>query len=394
MLKKELIINLNEPHDGQRKVLSEAKRFNVLDCGRRWGKSALAVNLLSETAINGHPAGYFTPTYKLLDGTYTECIDALSPIISRKNEHQFIELITGGRIEFWSLENQLAGRSRKYKRSVVDEAAFTKNLWQRWTEGIRATLSDLKGDAWFLSTPRGKNDFYKLFMKGKQEEKNWMSWQMSTYTNPYIDPEEIDDAKYDLPELAFNQEYMAEFNENAANPFGSQFINACTKELSNEIPMYWGIDLAKSVDWTVLIGLDINGRVAKFFRFQKDWLQTKNFICSIIPKDKPIYIDSTGVGDAIVEELQRHFNAMNGFKYTSTSKQQLMEGLASAIHKAEISFPEGHIKDELEIFEYLFTSTGVRYSAPAGFHDDCVNALALANKCRIEKKGHGQYYVI
>lgn len=393
MLKKEIEIILNEPHDAQQLVLNEAERFNVVDCGRRWGKSALAVNLLSEPAMDGHPVGYFTPTYKLLDGTYNECLLALEPIIKRKNEHQFIELITGGRIEFWSLENQLAGRSRKYKRSIVDEAAFVKGLWKLWTESIRATLSDLKGDAWFLSTPRGKNDFHKLFLRGKNNTPNWKSWQMSTYTNPYIDKEEIDDAKADLPELAFMQEYMAEFNENIANPFGSEHINKCTKPLSGKEAMYYGIDLAKSVDWTVIVGLDIDGNVAHLQRFQKDWQQTRETIRNI-PKHKHIFIDSTGVGDAIVEDLQRYFNNMTGFKYTSTSKQQLMESLASAIHKGEIGFPEGAIKDELEIFEYLFTSTGVRYSAPAGFHDDCVNALALANKCRIENKGAGQYYYV
>ena len=393
MLKKEIQIILNEPHDAQQQVLSQAERFNVVDCGRRWGKSALAVNLLSEPAMDGYPVGYFTPTYKLLDGTYNECLLALEPIIKRKNEHQFIELITGGRIEFWSLENQLAGRSRKYKRAIVDEAAFVKGLWKLWTESIRATLSDLKGDAWFLSTPRGKNDFHKLFQRGKGDTPNWKSWQMSTYTNPYIDKEEIDDAKADLPELAFMQEYMAEFNENIANPFGSEHIQKCTKPLSGKEAMYYGIDLAKSVDWTVIVGLDIDGNVAHLQRFQKDWQQTRETIRNI-PKHKPIFIDSTGVGDAIVEDLQRYFNNMTGFKYTSTSKQQLMESLASAIHKGEIGFPEGAIKDELEIFEYLFTSTGVRYSAPAGFHDDCVNALALANKCRIENKGAGQYYYV
>lgn len=393
MLKKEIEIILNEPHDAQQLVLNEAERFNVVDCGRRWGKSALAVNLLSEPAMDGHPVGYFTPTYKLLDGTYNECLLALDPIIKRKNEHQFIELITGGRIEFWSLENQLAGRSRKYKRAIVDEAAFVKGLWKLWTESIRATLSDLKGDAWFLSTPRGKNDFHKLFLRGKNNTPNWKSWQMSTYTNSYIDKEEIDDAKADLPELAFLQEYMAEFNENIANPFGSEHINKCTKPLSGKEAMYYGIDLAKSVDWTVIVGLDIDGNVAHLQRFQKDWQQTRETIRNIL-KHKPIFIDSTGVGDDIVEDLQRYFNNMTGFKYTSTSKQQLMESLASAIHKGEIGFPEGAIKDELEIFEYLFTSTGVRYSAPAGYHDDCVNALALANKCRIENKGAGQYYYV
>ena len=163
-------ITLSAPHQGQQKVLSESKRFNVLCCGRRWGKSALAVNLLAETALDGFPAGYFTPTYKLLDGTYNECLLALEPVIKRKNEHQFIELITGGKIEFWSLENELAGRSRKYKRDVIDEGAFTSNLWNRWTESIRPTLTDYKGDAWFMSTPKGKNDFYKLFMRGKSGE--------------------------------------------------------------------------------------------------------------------------------------------------------------------------------------------------------------------------------
>lgn len=387
---KELTITLNEPHNGQSLVLSEAKRFNVLDCGRRWGKSNLAVNLLSETSIDGYPTGYFTPTYKLLDGTYQECVSALDPIIKRKNEHQFIELITGGRIEFWSLENPLAGRSRKYKRAVVDEAAFVKALWQRWTEGIRATLSDLKGDAWFLSTPRGKNDFYKLFLRGRSEP-NWMSWQMSTYSNPYIDKEEIDDARKDLPELAFLQEYMAEFNENIANPFGSEHIRRCVKPLSKKKPKYWGIDLAKSFDYTVIIGLDEDGNVAYFDRFQKDWLQTKQTIIETIPKNDPIVIDSTGNGDPIVEDLQKYFNAMHGFKFTTSSKQPLMEGLAASIHKGEIGFPDGVIKDELDIFEYIFTANGVKYSAPAGFHDDCVCSLALADKCRIEHKGYGVY---
>jgi hypothetical protein len=128
MSAKEIEIILNHPHNAQQQVLDEAARFNVLDCGRRWGKSSLAVNLLSETSLNGDPAGYFAPTYKLLDGTYNECLSALSPVIKRKHEHQFIELVTGGKIEFWSLENALAGRSRKYKRSIVDEAAFVKTF--------------------------------------------------------------------------------------------------------------------------------------------------------------------------------------------------------------------------------------------------------------------------
>jgi hypothetical protein len=373
---KELEIILPEPHPAQSKVLSEAKRFNVLCCGRRWGKSALAVNLLAETSLEGHPAGYFCPTYKLLDGTYNECLLALDKVIRRKHEHQFIELITGGRIEFWSLENEMAGRSRKYKRTVTDESAFVKNLWKSWTEGIRATLTDLKGDGWFLSTPRGKNDFYKIFMRGKQGEPHWNSWQMSTYTNPHIDKEEIDDARADLPELAFSQEYLAEFNDNIANPFGVAFIQQCTYPLSTEPAICFGIDLAKSHDWTVIIGLDKNAAVCHFQRFQRPWRETLQAIREL--PNVPIKIDSTGVGDPIVEDFQRIRSNVLGFKFNQTSKQQIMEGLATAIQQRKITFPEGDITTELFNFEYEFTRSGVKYSAPAALHDDCVCALALA----------------
>jgi hypothetical protein len=382
-------IHLSKPHSMQMQVLNESKRFNVLCCGRRWGKSALAVNLLSETSIAGQPAGYFTPTYKLLDGTYQECLAALNPIIARKNEHQFIELITGGRIEFWSLENEMAGRSRKYKRSIIDEGAFTANLWKRWTEGIRPTLTDLKGDAWFLSTPRGKNDFYRLYMRHLQGEPNWMSWQMSTYTNPYIDPLEVDDARRDLPADAFSQEYLAEFNENVANPFGIDFIKSCTFPMSTYPAVCYGVDLARSYDFTVIIGLDKYGQVCHFERFQHDWRVTTQRILDL--PNVPVIVDATGVGNAIGEDIGRH-RECDLFTFTSRTKQDLMEALAVAIQQRKISFPEGIITDELSNFEYLYTANGVKYSAPTGLHDDCVCALALAwRKYNMTGKGDINY---
>ena len=366
-------------------MLSEAKRFNVLDCGRRWGKSALAVNLLSENALEGHPVAYFAPFYSLLSGTFKELYSVLNTVTTRKHDNQFIELATGGSIEFWSLENPIAGRSRKYKVAIVDEAAFNRNLWQSWTEAIRPTLTDLKGSAWFMSTPKGKNDFYKLWMRGQTGEQDWMSWQMPTITNPHIDPSEIEAARRDLPELAFAQEYLAEFNDNVANPFGLDKIRICTGQMSNEPAVCFGIDLAKSFDWSVIIGLDRFGVVSYFERFQRPWNETKEIIRRL-PR-AAIKIDSTGVGDPITEDIQRERGDVHSFKYTSTSKQQLMEGLSAAIHQRRIIFPEGTIRAELESFEYQMTGTGVKYTAPPGLHDDCVNALALAWSMYVQDNG-------
>lgn len=389
----EIEIKLSNLHPNQQKVKDESKRFNVLCCGRRWGKSELAIDLLCDSVLDGKKLGYFTPTYKLLDGVYQECVSILEPIISRKNEHQFIEILDGkGRIDFWTLENELAGRSRKYHKIIVDEAAFTKNLWQKWTENLRATLTDYAGDAWFLSTPRGKNDFFKLFNRAKEDER-WASWQMSTYTNPHIQASEIDDARHDLPELAFSQEYLAEFNDNIANPFGTQHIKQCIYPMSTNPVHCYGIDLAKSFDYTVIIGLDKAGNVCYFDRFQKDWKQTKDSIL-MLDRHAHILIDCTGVGDPVTEDLQKDFPNMEGVKFTAQSKQQLMEGLVQSIQTRRLSFPDGPITAELESFEYTYTANGVRYSAPTGFHDDCVVALALANRGLGRLSSYGNYHIV
>jgi hypothetical protein len=384
-----MILELPEAHKNQTKILESNARFRVVMCGRRFGKSELSQIEIISNAIQGMRVAYITPTYDLAKTFFEQLIKCV-PFENNKSELT-IHFPNLGTVKFFTGEKLDNLRGRKFHLVVIDEASFIPNLKDGWLNSIRPTLTDYQGRALFLSTPRGKNYFYSLYMKGGQ--RNWESFKFTTYDNPYIKTSEINDAKAQLPSSVFEQEYMANPMENAANPFGAEHITKCTCYLSSNEAMYYGIDLAKSFDWTVIIGLDSEGKVCHFDRFQKDWLQTKETIKQI-RKHKHIFIDSTGVGDAIVEDLQKHFNDMTGFKYTSTSKQQLMESLASSIHKKEIGFPEGAIKDELEIFEYLFTSTGVRYSAPSGFHDDCVNALALANKCRIENRGSGQYHFI
>jgi len=384
-----MILELPEAHINQEKILQSTARFRVVMCGRRFGKSELSQVEIISNALQGMKVAYITPTYKLAK-TFFEKLTQCVPFENNKSDLT-IHFPNEGTVEFFTGERLDNLRGRKFHLVVIDEASFISDLQDGWLNSIRPTLTDYQGRALFLSTPRGKNYFYSLYMKGGQ--RDWESFKFTTYDNPYILTSEINDAKAQLPNSVFEQEYMANPMENAANPFGAEHITKCTCSLSLNEPMFYGIDLAKSFDWTVIIGLDSEGNVSHYQRFQKDWLQTKETIKQI-RKHKHIFIDSTGVGDAIVEDLQKYFNDMTGFKYTSTSKQQLMESLASSIHKKEIGYPEGAIKDELEIFEYLFTSTGVRYSAPAGFHDDCVNALALANKCRIENRGSGQYHFI
>jgi hypothetical protein len=103
-------------------------------------------------------------------------------------------------------------------------------------------------------------------------------------------------------------------------------------------------------------------------------------VWDLVGEDAPALVDSTGVGDPVLEELQFEHGNFIGYKFSQTSKQKLMEGLAVSIQSREITFPVGLIPQELEIFGYEFTRTGVSYSAPEGHNDDCVCALALARQ--------------
>jgi hypothetical protein len=214
-------ITLPRPHAGQRSILGDARRFNVVNCGRRFGKTVLGINLACEAALPGGdrpgwPVGWFAPEYKLLREAWRDLNTLLDPVIASSNsQERRIELVNGGIIECWAFDrNPNAGRSRRYKRVVIDEAAHCENLEHVWTKAVRPTLTDYRGDAWFLSSPNGPNYFQKLYDRGPDPDRPaWRSWTRTTYDNPHIDPAEIDEAKLDLPEFVFEQEYLAVFHK-------------------------------------------------------------------------------------------------------------------------------------------------------------------------------------
>lgn len=380
-------IYLPELHANQELIYNSESRFRVVMCGRRFGKSELSQSEIVSEAIKGNTVAYITPTYALARSFFDKLITKI-PFQNNKQD-LLIKFPNGGSVEFFTGERMDNLRGRKFHLAVIDEASYIPNLEEGWNNSIRPTLTDYKGKALFLSTPKGRNFFYSLYLKGFNNDEGWQSFKFTTYDNPYIDKGEIDEAKKQLPSIVFEQEYLANPSENSYNPFGYSFIRQCTYSISNDIPVCYGIDLAKSIDYTVIIGMDKNGSVCYFERFQKDWKQTKDIIKNL--SKVPIMIDSTGVGDPITEDLQRDGMNVYGFKFSSTSKQQLMEGLSNAIQQRKITFPEGTITNELESFEMIYTNTGVRYTAPVGFHDDCVMALALAYSCYLKNTGTGKY---
>lgn len=371
-------ITIPKLHAGQAKVKAEAVRFNVLECGRRFGKTLFGEELLLTTALDGKPAGWFAPTSKIMAEAWRDVDRVLAPLVTTRSKiENRLELLGGGSVDFWSVDHPDSGRGRKYARVIVDEASIIRDLDAVWQQTLRPTLTDYRGDAWFLGTPKGHNAFHKLFAKGQANDGVWKSWRLGTIDNPYIDPREIEDARRDLPDHVFKQEYLGIPADDGGNPFGLGAIHACVGPESDISPVVFGVDLAKSQDWTWVIGLDREGRESVSERWQADWGQTKRRILDLIG-NVPTLIDATGVGAAIAEDLQRMRNTIEGFTFTAPSKQELMGGLAAAIQQRKITFHDPALINELECFEYEYTKTGVRYTAPPGLHDDGVCALALA----------------
>ena len=390
-------VTLNRPHEGQQTFLDSPKRFKVLMCGRRWGKSDISKNLSIDYMLNSKSVAYITPTYQLAKVFYEDVLLILpNELIKSKNKSDLvIELITGGSLSFFTGEKPDALRGRKFHLVIIDEASYVKDLKNAWNNAIRPTLTDYRGDAIFISTPRGKDFFNSLFDRGQnKEEEEWESFRFTSYDNPYIDPAEIEMAKMELPENAFRQEYLAVPSENVANPFGNDNIakNVIPK-LSSKPSVIYGIDLAKTTDWSVIIGLDEDGNMSHYDRFQLDWGATKDKIRAL-PRSVVKHIDSTGVGDVIVEELQKEMSNIEGFKFTSSSKPQLILSLIKSIEEGKIKYTEDLV-DELSVFEYKLGVSGhVKYEAMSGYHDDKVIALALANYLWKAKQQTGKWSIV
>jgi phage FluMu gp28-like protein len=348
-------------------------------CGRRWGKSAAGIRWLCDGAIAGEFCGWFAPNYKYAGDAWRELVARLAPITESKNEQdRRLELKTGGVIEVWTMDSPDPARGRKYHRVVIDEAGIVRELLDLWQAAIRPTLVDFGGKALMLGTPKGRrHGFVTMFARGESGDPEWQSFRASTLENPYIPPSEVEAARKELPPEVFRQEFEGVPTDDGANPFGLDAIRAAIGPLSEHPPVVYGADLARSLDFSVVLGLDAWGKVCRLERFQTPWAETKTRIATMT-KGVPVVADATGVGDGIVADLQAEGVEVAPFIFTQPSKLRLMQRLVAAFQGKTITIPDGWLVRELEAFEFVYTASGVKYEAPSGLHDDGVMALGLA----------------
>lgn len=427
-------------YDMQERAIFSEKRYAWIEASTKSGKTVGCIAWIIERALfEGGPGRNFwwvAPIFPVAKIAFRRVKLALRRSMPRNlfrvNESELsITLINGAALYFRGADKPDSLYGEDVHAVVIDEASRCK---EEAFHAVRSTLTATRGPIRVIGNVKGKrNWFFKNARKAENDNLPNDHYARITCYDAIdagvLDAAEIEDARQKLPEKVFAELYETEASDDGTNPFGVESIRACIAPLADAAPEVWGWDLAKSVDYTVGIGLDKQGRVCNWDRFQRPWNETLKRIQEKTARAAAL-VDSTGVGDPIVETLQRDLDGVSraalqaaefahkgrngtnghkhkgegkadeeaapepsitalltgrvtrrnfhGFKFSSASKQMIMEGLAVAIQKRLITFPDGPIVQELEAFEFEYTRTGVRYAAPEGFHDDCVCALALA----------------
>lgn len=237
-------------HETQKTVYNDTHRFKVICAGRRWGKSVISQLIAIKWAID-NPGGVIwivSPTYrqgKSIHWRGLQQILAATDWVTKKNEVDLsVTLRNGSVIELKGAENPDALRGVKLRGLVVDEIASIRNWEWLWAEVLRATLTDYRAPALFISTPKGYNHFFDLYNTGTTEGE-YKSWRFTSYDNPYIQKEEIDAAKKELTEDTFFQEYMADFRK---------YTGLVYKGFQRETHVIEPFDIPQ--DWQIYRGMD------------------------------------------------------------------------------------------------------------------------------------------
>lgn len=389
-------VQLYNPHQKQKiihdSINLEPYKYYVLNIGRQFGKTMLAMNQCYYWAFNNQNVkiAWVSPIYKQCKKVFDEMVLAFadSNIIQSNASDLVIKLPNGSTIQFFSAERYDNIRGFTFDYLVCDEFAFMAE--QAWSEVLRATVLVKGKKVLLISTPKGKNHFYNLFnLDGVNPQ--YKSFKMTSYDG-LATKDEIDGARYTLPDNVFKQEYLAEFVDNGSGVFKDLIIN----EQPREGRYYAGVDLGRADDYSVLTVLNEHGEMVYIERWRHEtWQKIVNNIASNLMRFKATcYIEVNSIGDAIFEQIKAQYDKIEPFYTTSKSKQDAIESLQVAIQNKQFTIlNEEWLKKEFDLFtyEYNHKTRSLKYSAPNGFHDDGVMSCAIAYQALKNLKTSGAY---
>ena len=199
----------------QKTIVNDTHRFRVVSAGRRFGKTFLSIRELARYARQPkQKVLYVAPTYRMAKSIAWDNLKArLIKLnwVKKINESDLnIILVNGTKISIRGADNFDSLRGLEFNFIIIDEAAMIDP--RAWTEVLRATVSNTQGDVLFISTPTGKSNwFYDLYQRHREDPDNWASFQYTSIEGGNIPLEEIEQARRDLSDKVFRQEFEASF---------------------------------------------------------------------------------------------------------------------------------------------------------------------------------------
>jgi len=290
----------------QKEVFTSEARFRVLITGRRFGKTFLALNELAK--FSRYPkkkVWYIAPTFRM-------CKDImLDPLVEKMTKHKWISKVNysdltitlknKSLIQLRSSDNFNSLRGVGLDFICIDE--FSDVDERAWFEVLRPTLSDKsrEGSALFLGTPRGFGNWsYNLYTR-QDTDNNWKSFQYTTLDGGQVSQNEIDQAKNDLDDRTFRQEYMASFEKYS----GQIYYNFDREE--NVIEEY------KPTTNSIHIGIDFN-------------IDPVSAVISEVKQDNLYVYDEIVIyssnTDELVEEINNRYSGKHIFVYPDPASKQ------------------------------------------------------------------------
>jgi phage terminase large subunit-like protein len=396
------IIKGYKPHDNQRLIHDSINhgeyKYYALNIGRQFGKTMLGINQMLYWAINdrGCNIAWITPVYKQSKKVFDEMekVTRGSGLFEFHRSDLWIKGF-GSTIQFFSGEKPDNIRGNTFDYLIVDEMAFTRA--ELWDEVLSATVLVKGKKVIFISTPKGRNHFHRICMQHNYDER-YKYFHFTSFENPLIDHQDLEERKRSLPDHIFRQEYLAEFIDNASGIFRN--VKECIGKGEKTAKMYGGLDIGRADDYTVLTIMNDKGEQVAVERWRhEEWSRIIDRVADAIRKWNALtLVEVNNQGDVFYEMLQQKCrNLVEPFVTSSASKPVLIEDLAVSFEQKEIRILDHQwLVDELEAFTYIYNinTRSVKYSAPDGMHDDGVISTALAWHCRKHYSKRGQYKIL
>src|SRR5262245_42426426 len=360
-----------EPHPGQREIHQADAPRRVVACGVRWGKTVCAAmeGLAAAVSPAQRSGGWIcAPTYDLADRVFREIQLVATTrlrhrlITMREAERKVVLRNMGGgtsEIRAKSADNPVSLLGEGLDWLVIDEASRLRPVI--WESHLSQRLIDRKGWLLAISTPKGKGWLHALWLRGQGKDPDYESWNFPSWTNPRLDKALIEAERQRLPERVFAQEYAGEFVEGSGQVLRN-VREVATGEWQEPAPgetYYGGLDLARIEDFTVLTIMNRKREVVFFDRFNRiSWdLQVTRIKAATERYNRArVLMDGSGIGDPLVENLRRAGINVVPYKFTNTTKNELIDALSLMFEKRQITIPRYELRpelvDELESYSY------------------------------------------